>query len=183
MRGRIIAMPAAAGVLAFLISLGCAGNDKGSPLPSSLQGLPLTLQIAGEEAKAKLAQLHGTDVAPEQSYIGYYGSGDNHSMLYVSLFDSRKEAQRMLNKMSRSIGKGRSGFGHHQEFDVQQHRIHMVLGPGQIHYFFLKDKSLYWLATHPRLARAALSQLLQVSLEDVPTLKKQLGYLVQGSEQ
>ena len=182
MQGRNDAVSFIMGVFVAFASVSCSSQRDTSPLPPSLQGLPLTMQISGEEAKTRLAKLHGEDVAPEESFIGYYGSGEKHSMIYVSFFGSRKKARDMLEKMSRSIGKGRSGFGHHQEFEVQKYRIHMVLGPGQIHYFFLKNKSLYWLATHPKLARAALSQLLQVSLEDVPTLKKQLGYLVQGNE-
>ncbi|MFQ6675745.1 MAG: hypothetical protein ACE5LH_05300 [Fidelibacterota bacterium] len=89
-------------------------------------------------------------------------------MLYVSKFGSGSKANKVLRDMSERIGEGSSGFGHHTVFTVTGEDIHLVLGQGQVHYFFSRDRYLYWLAINRDMARAALSELLGVDLEAIP---------------
>ena len=135
-------------------------------------------QITGEEAARAGARLHGKSVAPVESFIGHYGLGPSHAMLYISGFDSEDEAQSLLNDMSKRIGKGSSGFGHHQQFSVKGKVIHIVLDQEQVHYFFAKGKYLYWLGMVPDMARFGLAQLLEVDVSEIPTLESLMSNLL-----
>ncbi len=115
-----------------------------------------------------IARLHGKEVAPLQSYIGAYHDGPRHIMLYVSVFESEDQAQSLLAAMSKRIGQGSSGFGHHVRFRVRDREIHMVLGQGQVHYFYVKGQSVYWLGLPPDLAPAGLAELLGVGVNEIP---------------
>jgi len=141
-----------------------------SPLPNLLHGMELVQASAGRDAAAMIERLHRKDVAPDQTYIGHYGTGPSHAMLYVSLFESEDEAESVLEDMSTDIGEGSSGFGHHGTFAVDGTEIHLVLGQGQVHFFFVKGVNLTWLAMVPEMARVGLAQLLEVGAEAVPPL-------------
>jgi hypothetical protein len=125
---------------------------------------------SGAEAAARVERLHGKAVAPEETFIGHYGTGPSHAMLYVSVFPSQDEAESTIGRMSTRIGDGSSGFGHHKTFTVGGTEIHSVLGQGQVHFFFVKGTRLSWLAMAPEMARVGLAQLLEVGAEAVPPL-------------
>ncbi|GBD93228.1 hypothetical protein BMS3Abin05_00811 [bacterium BMS3Abin05] len=161
-------------LIGVLITLGCSRGNTGNPLPQEIQGLKLLKSTSGPEAAAMIARLHGKKVAPSENFIGHYGTGPNHIMLYVSRFKSKDKAQNLLNSMSKHIGKGSSGFVHHLTFDVDGNTIHIVLGQGQVNYFFRKGKNLYWLGIGADMARSGLAQLLKVDVEKIPTLNSLL---------
>lgn len=163
-------------LIGVLITLGCSREKAGDPLPQEIQGLKLLRSASGSEAAAMIARLHGKEVAPSANYIGHYGTGPNHIMLYVSRFKSEKNAQDVLNRMSKRIGKGSSGFVHHLKFDVEGTTIHVVLGQGRVNYFFGKRKNLYWLGIAPSMARFGLAQLLKVDVKKIPTLDSLLSH-------
>lgn len=140
------------------------------PLPPEIGGLELVHVISGPEAVAMTERLHGKAVAPSDTHIGRYGTGSTHAMLYVSRFGSGQEAESVLADMSTSIGEGSSGFGHHKQFASGGGEIHVVLGQGQVHFFFVRAADLYWFGMAPGMARAGLAQLLDMALEDLPTL-------------
>ena len=66
--------------------------------------------------------------------------------------------------------EGCSGFDHHKQFASGGSEIHVVLGQGQVHFFFVRAADLYWFGTAPGMARAGLAQLLDMALEELPTL-------------
>lgn len=140
------------------------------PLPPEIGGLELVQVISGPEAVAMTERLHGKAVAPSETHIGRYGTGSTHAMLYVSRFGSGQEAESVLADMSTSIGEGSSGFGHHKQFASGGSEIHVVLGQGQVHFFFVRAADLYWFGMAPGMARAGLAQLLDMALEELPTL-------------
>jgi len=159
-------------LISVTLAFACSTKpETASPLPPEIEGMKLANEVTGEMAAAMIARLHGKDVAPTESYIGHYGTGSRHAMLYVSRFESEEQARSLLKVMSLRIGKGSSGFGHHRQIEVTGREIHLVLGQGQVHYFFAKGRSLYWLGIDPRLARAGLAQLLEVDVDKVPTVK------------
>lgn len=155
-------------LLMLLIMAGCSNENQHDIMPASLAGKELHEKISGEKAATMIARLHQKPVAPAESAIGYYGKGENPTVLYVSRYDSEQRAQEVLTDMSNGIGKGSSGFWHHQTFDINDRKVHMVLGQGQVHYFFVKDHLLYWLAVQPEKAQPALSQLLDVPVSELP---------------
>jgi len=132
--------------------------------------MDLTEMRSGSDAAAMVERLHEKDVAPEETYIGYYGTGPDHAMLYVSLFGSGDEADSVLREMSSHIGEGSSPFGHHKTFAVDGTETHLVLGQGQMHFFFVRGDTMTWLGMSPDMARVGLAQLLEVPVEKVPPL-------------
>ncbi|MFQ6673486.1 MAG: hypothetical protein ACE5GH_01720, partial [Fidelibacterota bacterium] len=144
-----------AAIIILSFGQGCSKEESRTPLPQAIHGMSLERQLTGAEAKARIGRLHGKEVAPVASYVGHYGAGPDHAMLYLSKFASEMKAQDMLRKMSESIGEGSSGFGHHTKFAVKNRDIHLVLGQGQVHYFFPRGKYLYWLAINTGMARFA----------------------------
>ncbi len=160
--------------VAVALVAACAKQESAAPLPPELSGMKLVRVTTGQGAAAMIARLHGKDVAPAESHIGYYGGGAMQAVLYVSRFASDEEARSQLAAMSDRIGAGSSGFGHHAQFTIDAREIHLVLGQGQVHYFFTEGSDLSWLAMRPDLARAGLAELLDVELERVPSLEQLL---------
>ncbi len=147
----------------------CSQQDAASPLPQEIHGMKLVRVSSGQEAAAMIARLHRKQVAPAESYIGHYGSGPVHGMLYVSRFESEEQAQSVLMDMSTRFGEGSSGFGHHKTFSIDGRQIHLALGQGQVHFFFTRGAYLSWLGVAPGMERAALAQLLELEVERIPS--------------
>lgn len=139
-------------------------------LPPEIQGLRLVKAIAGDAAAGTIGRLHDKSVAPTESRIGLYQSGEKKAALYVSRFGSSTEAASVLEMMALRIADGAEGFGHYGRFNVGTHEVHSVLGQGQVHYFFMKGLDVSWLAAPPDIARASLAQLLAVDVDAVPAL-------------
>ncbi len=158
-------------VILILIA-GCSQENQIPDLPPSLAGISLQEEITGKASVAVIAKLHRKEVAPLESTIGYYESGEKPTTLYVITYESVDKARQVLGDMSGRIGNGSSGFWHHRTFSVKDRKIQMVLGQGQVHYFFVKDKSVYWLAIQSRKANAALAELLEVQVTKIDSQKK-----------
>ena len=161
------------GIVAALIALASCGGTPpfvvGRPtLPDSLDGLALTQSASGEEAQRLIASLHPGPLAPAESEVGFYASGDDRAVLYVSRFPSADTAQAQLRLMSAIIGRGRAGFGHHTETEIGGTVVHAALSQGRAHFFFTRDREVMWLAADPETARGALAQLLGVPADSLP---------------
>ncbi|MFV1988498.1 MAG: hypothetical protein ACC682_14550 [Gemmatimonadota bacterium] len=137
-----------------------AARDSDFPLPAEIQGMRRVRVVEGAEAQAMIGKLHGKDIAPLASYVGHYGEGPTHTMLYTSRFEDAAAARETLEDMSLEIGEGSSGFSHHMTMDVAGTLVHLVLGQGKIHFFFADDANLSWLAIEPSMAGGGLAKLL-----------------------
>jgi hypothetical protein len=87
---------------------------------------------------------------------------------FRSRFASVEMADSLLGEMSESIGEGSDGFTHHTRFEAGDREIHMVLGQGQVHFFFARDGELTWLGIDAAQARAGLSEILGLTEEILP---------------
>ncbi len=155
---------------ALLLQCDSAGELK-TFIPERILSVPLSQLISGKEAAKIVSRMHGKDVAPKATVIGVYGAERETAVIYISQFPSDSKARRYLRKMCRSMGKGSSGFGHHVDFKVDTMDVHFAVGMGQIHYFYALEDRLYWLAVDPHIARPALAEVLNVQVENVPTLQ------------
>jgi hypothetical protein len=164
-------------LISVALAAACSKEETASLLPPQIHGMELVNETTGQAAVAMIARLHGKGVAPIESYVGHYGTGPRHAMLYASRFESVEQAQSLLVAMSSRIGKGSSGFGHHHQFDVDGSEIHLVLGQGQVHYFYAKGRSLFWLGMPPEMARVGLAELLEVDADKVPTVESLMSNL------
>lgn len=147
-------------------------RETSSLLPSTLHGLALVERRSGRQAASFIERLHGRSVAPVETEIGSYDSGDTQAVVYVSRFKSAEEAGTALADMAGGIAKGATGFGHHETVTIADVKVHRVVGHGQLHYFFARETDVTWLSVPPSLARPALAQLLNV---DVRTLSADEG--------
>jgi hypothetical protein len=163
-------------ILTSATLLACSGQAsdarsagvEATPLPLMIQGMVRVDVMTGPEAASMLGRMHGEDVAPAESYVGRYQSETGNATLYMSRFASHVETDSLLNEMSESIGEGSSEFAHHTQFEAGGGPIHMVLGQGQVHFFFAQDDELLWLAIDAALAFPALAQVLGVTEESLP---------------
>ncbi len=156
--------------LSLFLIVACEQSSPEITLPASIQGLSLTRVISGDEAEKLIERMHEKSIAPDKNRIGFYTGGPHRAILYVSSFGSPQKAANRLEKMSDEIGTGSSGFSHHVQFTVETNPIHLVIGHGQVHYFFARSQYLYWLSIDARLARNALAELLQATPEKIPSL-------------
>lgn len=140
------------------------------PLPDDIQGMRRVRVVEGTDAQAMIGKLHGEEVAPLASYVGHYGEDPAHTMLYKSRFEDAAAANEALEDMSSEIGEESSGFSHHMTMDVAGTLVHLVLGQGQIHFFFVDDAWLSWLAIDPPMARGGLATVLGVEPTMVPPI-------------
>lgn len=162
-------------LLLAVLAAGCAGeaaDGDASPLPASIHGMALVESLSGSEATEILSELHGADIVPAENHIGHYGSEQVGAVLYVSRFAGAAAADSFLVAMAGRIDAGSTGFGHHASFDAAEHQVHMVVGHGQVHYFFAEGRDLVWLAVDPPIARPALAELLQTRTDSIPTFEE-----------
>jgi hypothetical protein len=170
MHGCIRAVAALA--VAGLVGSACVRGegDSATPLPRELHGLELGDLHTGDDAARLIGRLHGSNVSPSESYVGYYGPPEMRAILYLSRFHDHSGAQSQLVAMADRIGSGSGGFGHHTQFHVLGIEIHSVFGYGQIHYFFARESDVVWLGMPPPMARAGLADLLLVAVDSIPSL-------------
>lgn len=158
--------------------LGCSAPDplpearaleSSGLLPMAIHEMPLVAVRVGTDAEAFIDDLHGGGVAPLSSYVGRYQGGGARATLYVSRVAEPSVADSLVARMSRSIGRGTRMFAHHTSFRVQDVDVHVVLGEGQIHFFYARGPVVTWLAIDRAMARVGLADLLGLDMTRVPS--------------
>jgi hypothetical protein len=129
-------------VLIFLL----VPHQQSFVLPQTILELRLTEELRGKQAQKIVNEMHKKSVTPEESIIGTYFSTNGSAKLYVSFYDSRTIAEEQFDKMIDPIRKGESAFSHFRDLQIQNSKVYFCLGHGQAHYFFLREKELYWWA-------------------------------------
>lgn len=131
-------------------------------LPQSIGSLRLEQIQSGEEAKQEIDRLHGKRISGYQTgYIGSYGGANGKAELWVSEYRSQDEAIKAIEKMAKGIKEGGGGdFWHFKEKRIDGIPVYFVIGSGQTHYFFQKEKKVIWLTIDPPLAREAIREVI-----------------------
>jgi len=158
----------------LLVAAGCGErlpSAAGTPLPQTIDGLPLVQLVSGARAARAVARLHDRDVAPDASWIGRYALDRDEAIIYASRYRTGDDALRQLDAMAARIGTGTPQFGHHRSFDVAGRPVHAALSPGTIHYFFVRDADLLWMSIPPARARAALADVLRLPEDSIPVAR------------
>jgi hypothetical protein len=145
-----------------------AVETEDTPLPAAIQGMLRADLMAGPEAAEMLGRMHGNEVAPVASWVARYQGPKGTATMYLSRFADPGQPDSLLAAMSDSIGEGSAEFGHHALIEAAGRTIHSVLGGGQLHFFFVRNEDLIWLAIDPPLARAGLAEVLDISELDLP---------------
>jgi hypothetical protein len=158
----------------LLTAVGCGErlpSAAGTPLPQTIDGLPLVQLVSGTRAARAVARLHDRDVAPDASWIGRYALDREEAVVYASRYRTGDAAQGQLDAMAARIGTGTPQFGHHRAFDVAGRAVHAALSPGAIHYFFVRETDLLWMSIRPARARAALADVLGIPADSIPVAR------------
>jgi len=140
-------------------------------LPATIHQLPLVESVGGDTAAGAIDRLHGTAVAPVTSAVGLYGSHGLQATLYLSRYASDEDADAALTAMAARLSEGTPEFGHHETQQIVNTEVHRVFGLRQVHYVFLRERDLLWLAVPLQLARVGLADLLDVPADSVPPLE------------
>lgn len=142
-----------------LLLVAYAGAIRADP-PDSLGEMKLVHARQGKEALREIDRLHGKGLGAIGGYVAHYEKEGSVAMLYVARAVSPQQAERQLKKMSERIGGGDGPFYHLKKSMRDAITLYSVLGQGQIHYFYRRDSSVFWLAADAPVAKRALDALL-----------------------
>ena len=132
-------------------------------LPAEIAGLKLRHLSHGEEAIRSINKLHGKELSVMQNgYVAHYESNGVKAMFYISEYTSGNLAREQIDIMVEKIEKGSKEFGHFREFEIEENIIYMVLGFGQVHYFYTKSNNAIWLAIDPPVAETVLKATIKI---------------------
>jgi len=126
-------------------------------VPPRLGGLSRSKVLTGARAARAIDALHGSDVAPQRSFVADYGRR-GELRLYVSFFAGPAGAQRALSAMLAGLRGGRTPFRSPRR-DNQRPDRWFTVGPGGHHVVWVSGSSVYWLAGFPGLLDRAMDEL------------------------
>lgn len=146
----VVAVIAAISVYFYFLSSASAN------LPQQLGDGQLVQLIDGERANEILNRMHDKEVTPATNLIGVYTSGN--TVVYLSVYRSRRDAQKAYTRMARSIEKGNPLFTDYRVTQLGGVEASFCYGQEQDHYFFVYKDRLYWLAAdHPAAETMSLA--------------------------
>ncbi len=145
----------------YFFSIAAGSGPKQFTFPIQIAGLELRHSSQGREATAEINRLHGKEIEMKNGYVVHYESERTRTMLYISEFDSEDQAREQIEQMKKKIEKGSKGFGHFRELEVEERTLYLVLGFGQIHYFYLDSNRVIWIAKDLSMAELVLKAALK----------------------
>lgn len=144
-------------VVAVLLFAGCGRSEIDTP--RELAGLRLSKVTRGEKAAEIINSLHRAPIVGEKHLVATYGP-EGEVTLYVTRFARREEADSQFRRMGQRLRTNPSPFGHYRQVRRQGVDMHSVTGLGQLHYTFVRGRSVYWLAGELTMADRAVNELL-----------------------
>ncbi len=150
------------GVVSFFFTAAVSKPEQ-LTLPAEIAGLKLRHLFHGEEAIMSINKLHGKELAAiKNGYVAHYESNGDKAMFYISEYESGNQAREQIDIMVEKIEKGSKEFGHFRELEVEEKIIYMVLGFGQVHYFYTESNRAIWLAIDPPVAETVLKASIKI---------------------
>lgn len=132
----------------------------GLPILERLADEPLTPSVTGPDAIEQVAQLHGSTFPVADAVIATYGNG--RATIWVSAAPDAGTAKDQVMTMRDGISEGGSPFAPPQEVPGMP-GVYATSGMGQRHFFFSRDRAVWWIAVDPAIARRALNQIMEVA--------------------
>lgn len=150
-------------IFLFLISslLACSKKSNIEYLvPERLAGMDLQQTLLNKEAEKIVNQLHGKSVSGTENIVAYYQNDEAKCELYISTFQDTSKAFDIFHKMMRGVRHDTSVFTHFTPRVIGEQGVIMLLGLGQVHFFYAKGKEVYWLQTAEKKAEEAIKELI-----------------------
>ena len=129
-------------------------------LPGNLGGLKLVERMEGTRARALVDRIHSKGVATAENFVGLYRSRAGSATLYVTVYGTGEDARKDFRRMGDRIQAGNGVFTDFRRIEYGGLPMCLCSGMDQLHYFFVHDRSLYWIAVDPPLSGNAVRDLL-----------------------
>jgi hypothetical protein len=97
-------------IFALMLLLICACQNHPDFLPEHLSGHQLTRKLNGAEAKAFVDKIHLREVTLEYNIIGFYQKENIPLTIYITEYNSPREAEKDFERMTRKISPRKFGF-------------------------------------------------------------------------
>ncbi len=129
--------------------------------PKELAELPLNHIITGDQAKAQISQLHGTDIDITEGLVAMFGAPDDNRqiMMWISESSTKEDATKLLDIMNEKMLNNKV-FSNFQEKELDGLTYYYVSGIGLDNYYYQKDKRLYWIGINDPNSEAILQQII-----------------------
>ncbi|MHB8172627.1 MAG: hypothetical protein ACYDG6_13985 [Thermincolia bacterium] len=113
--------------------------------PQSLAGSTLAGEVvSGPDAMQNIDRLHGTSITIVEGYVVQY-LGKNEVTVWVSVSANTDDALALFDIMDKKMPASQV-FTNREEMQVDGKQVIKVLGMGQDHYYWVRDKQVYWIA-------------------------------------
>jgi hypothetical protein len=146
-------------LLALVLAAAFAACER-SQLPLRLAGLHRARVWAGVSAARLIAEMHGRDVAPRNSFVAEYGSR-GELRVFLSLYPSDELASRVLAGMIEGMRAGGTPFSPPQPQGTSGRWV--TFGPGGHQLIWVSRSRLYWVQGVPEAVERAAAELPQPS--------------------
>lgn len=155
---RIVTLCLAA-LMAF--AMACQAPEREPGLPDALLSYRLDSRLEGKEAKEFVNRLHFQSVTENENFIGFYRSGEDQAVIYLTRYPGREPAEDAFRKMTDKISQGNYAFINGEILQVNGQPVYRCFGMGQTHFVFVKSTQLYWISVNTMNANAFLDAYLQ----------------------
>ena len=145
--------------LITLLFISCSGDK--NYIPQSFFELELDRKLIGDEAKEFVDKLHFQDVATMQNEVGFYSGEKGKALIYITYYQTDKEAEIDFVKMTEKISPENSVFIGGEYFEAKGYNVYKCFGMGQTHYVFYHENLLFWLSAETVWAEEFLNEYLE----------------------
>ena len=131
-------------------------------IPSHLMSCHLEKKLTGAEAQEQVDKIHGKEVTPPESEIGFYQGEKGPITLYVSGYPTAELAGKEFLRMLEKISPQNSIFIGGSQFELAGTKIYRCFGMGQTHFVFTHQKKLIWLSVNTIQGKEILLSYLEM---------------------
>ena len=130
--------------------------------PSQLMSCHLEKKLTGNEAREWVDKIHGKEVTPPESEIGFYQGEKGPIILYVSGYQTVELAGKEFLRMIEKISPQNSIFTRGSLIELAGTKIYRCFGMGQTHFVFTHQKKLIWLSMNTIQGKEILQSYLDL---------------------
>lgn len=146
-------------ILSIISLIGC--TEKKVILPDKVDDLILVKTLSGNIAKNYINKLHFQPVTENENLIGYYENLSGNAIVYVTIYNSEREARHDFDKMTRKISPENSVFIYPEFFNYENNKIYKCFGMGMTHFVFTFNQKLFWISVDTHLAKFFFEKFYQ----------------------
>ena len=128
-------------------------------IPEQIGTLSLKSSKIGADALSEFEAMHGGSLNLKTGYRADYVDGTASAILWVGQAQSATDAQALVKDMADKIGSGNPMFNNLTPLSIGSRTIYEAEGQGQLHFFYVVNDKIVWLASDGDHATGALHSL------------------------